>query len=122
MSEYHDIDAKRLGYFVGSIVTAAVAVTVIYCSLYGFRKWTGNVQQGANLMMAASPAPYQTPARTAIAGQFICPAHGAVGLPVFDAAGVPRCPLCKEAMGFNGPQAGVQAGPVGLAAVGGGGG
>ncbi|MGA2225420.1 MAG: hypothetical protein ABSH41_13375 [Syntrophobacteraceae bacterium] len=122
MSEYNDIDAKRLGYFAGSIVAAAVVVTAIYCGLYGLKKWTGSMQQGANLMMVAAPAPYQGSVRTGAAGQFICPTHGAVGLPVVDASGVPRCPLCNGAMSFNGPQAGAQAGPVGLAAFAGGGG
>lgn len=122
MSEYHDIDAKRLGYFVGSIVAAAVAVTVIYCGVYGLKKWTGSVQQGANLMMVAAPAPYQGAVRPGTAGQFICPTHGAVGLPVVDAAGVPRCPICNGEMSFNGPQAGTQAGPVAPAAFAGGGG
>ncbi len=122
MSDYHVIDAKRLGYFVGSIAAAAVVVTAIYCGLYGLKKWTGSVQQGANLMMVASQAPCQSPVTTGTAGQFICPVHGAVGLPALDSAGVPRCPICNQAMSFNRPQAGVQAGPLAPAAFGGGGG
>jgi len=92
MPEYHDIDAKRLGYFVGAVVAAVLVVTAVYSVFFGWKKWTTNMQQGANLMMAAAPAPYQgqVAARAGSAGQFICPAHGAVGLPVFDATGVPR--------------------------------
>lgn len=119
MSDRYDIDAKRLGYFVGSVVAAAVVVTAVYVGLYGLKKWTGGVQQGANLMLAATRAPIQGGARTGTAGQYICPTHGAVGLPVFDAAGVAHCPICNQPMSFNGSRAGGQAG---LVAFGGGGG
>ena len=36
------------------------------------------------------------------AGQYLCPMHGAVGLPTFDSSGFPHCPLCGQCMGFNG--------------------
>ena len=119
MSDRYDIDAKRLGYFVGSIVAVAVVVTAVYCGLYGLKKWTGGVQQGANLMLAATQTPYQAPASTGTTGQYICPGQGPVGLPVFDAAGVPRSPLCNQPLVFNAFGAGGQAG---LVAFGGGGG
>ena len=119
MSDRYDIDAKRLGYFVGSILAAAVVVTAVYIGLYGLKKWSGGVQQGANLMLAATQVPSQGAARTGTTGQYVCPTHGAVGLPAFDAAGAPHCPICNQAMSFNGLGAGGQAG---LVAFGGGGG
>ena len=122
--EYLEIDAKGLGYFVGAVIAAILVVTAVYSAFFGWKKWTTNMQQGTNLMMAAAPAPYQgqVVARAGTTGQFICPTHGAVGLTVFDAAGVPRCPICNGAMTFNGPQAGMQSSPIGLAAFAGGGG
>jgi hypothetical protein len=35
------------------------------------------------------------------AGQYLCPVHGAVGLPNFDTNGIPHCPICGQYMGFN---------------------
>lgn len=36
-----------------------------------------------------------------VSGQFICPTHGAVGLPVYNAAGAPVCPLGDQIMQFR---------------------
>lgn len=122
LGDYHRIEAKQLGYFVGAIVGTAVVVTAIYWAVFGMNKWTANVQLGTNLMLAAAPVPYQGQplARTGTAGQYVCPKDGAVGLPVFDAAGAPHCPVCNQVMSFNGAPVGVGAGSLGLAAFGGG--
>ncbi|MBF0228356.1 MAG: hypothetical protein HQK63_01990 [Desulfamplus sp.] len=34
-------------------------------------------------------------------GQYVCPVHGAVGLPQFNAAGSPVCPLGDQIMQFH---------------------
>ena len=36
-----------------------------------------------------------------VSGQFVCPTHGAAGLPHFDAAGNPICPFGDQIMWFN---------------------
>lgn len=36
-----------------------------------------------------------------VSGQFICPTHGAVGLPVYNGAGDPVCPLGDQIMQFK---------------------
>lgn len=46
--------------------------------------------------------------QTALAGQYFCPQHGAVGTPAFAPGGLPQCPLCGKMMGFNRHQAGSQ--------------
>ncbi|KJR41886.1 hypothetical protein MCHI_002216, partial [Candidatus Magnetoovum chiemensis] len=37
-----------------------------------------------------------------ISGQYVCPVHGAIGLPQFNAAGSPVCPLGDQIMQFCG--------------------
>lgn len=123
--EHPEIDAKRLGYFAAAVLAAALVVTAVYWAFFGMTRWTKNIQQGANLMMAAATVPSQGQkfAGVGSAGQFVCPRDGAVGLPVMDAAGVPRCPVCNQVMCFNAAQAPFNApaaAPLGLAALGGG--
>ncbi|MBF0376900.1 MAG: hypothetical protein HQK72_05410 [Desulfamplus sp.] len=36
-----------------------------------------------------------------ISGQYVCPVHGAVGLPQFNATGSPVCPLGDQIMQFH---------------------
>jgi hypothetical protein len=100
--QYFGVDAKKIGYFFGLVVGAVVVVTLLYWFLFGFNRWTGEMQQASNLMMAAAVAPmgqtYAAPAGQAyappsMAGQYVCPRDGAVGLPRLDANGVPHCPL-----------------------------
>ncbi|MBF0388583.1 MAG: hypothetical protein HQK71_00615 [Desulfamplus sp.] len=38
---------------------------------------------------------------TSISGQYVCPVHGAVGLPQFNASGAPVCPLGDNIMQFH---------------------
>ena len=101
--EYLGVDGKRLAWFTGLVIAALITVTGIYWFLYGRVKWTTKMQQGANLMMAVAPAMSQgqTGSGISTAGQYVCPQHGAVGLPVFDTAGSPHCPVCNQVMCFN---------------------
>lgn len=109
MEQYLGADLRSLGLFAGLIVGAAVIVTLTYWAIFGFDRWNTNVQTASDLMMAAVVSPVvstspngQTPSyTTGMTGQFLCPTHGAVGLPNYDAAGSPRCPLCGQAMLFR---------------------
>ena len=100
--EYFGADAGKLGYFFGLVAGAAVSVTLIYWAIFGFDTWKEETRRASDLMMAAAVAPLtQAPVQTGGAGQYVCPRDGAVGLPNFDAAGVPHCPVCGQTMGFN---------------------
>ena len=119
--EYLGVDGKGLAWFAGLIIAALVTVTGIYWFLYGREKWTVKMQQGANLMVAAVPAASQGQTRPGVsaAGQFVCPSHGAVGLPTYDAAGVPHCPICNQVMCFNNASSAAAPNSMVLAAGGG---
>lgn len=99
--QYLGMDMKRVGYFFGLTITAAIVVTLIYWAVFGFDRWTGQMQRASDLMMAATVAP---PVRTytapAVSGQYVCPLDGAVGLPNFTATGVPVCPVDGQVMNF----------------------
>lgn len=100
--EYLGLDIKRMGYFFGLAIVAAVGVTLIYRAVFGFDRWSGQMQAASDMMMAANgPAPVQiNPAPTG-SGQFICPRGGAMGLPNFTATGIPHCPMCGQTMNFH---------------------
>lgn len=99
-------ELKRYGAFFGCVLGAAVITTAIYWAVFGFGKWSRQVQTASDLMTAAAVVPVlQQPFTTAVqqqAGQFVCPQHGAVGLPNWNAAGVPTCPICGQVMIFRG--------------------
>ncbi|HIJ58071.1 MAG TPA: hypothetical protein HPP41_00180 [Deltaproteobacteria bacterium] len=111
--QFFEVDAddpKRFGYFFGLVIGTAIIVTVIYWAIFGFNKWEGQVLRTADLMMAATIVP--TAPATGFpsgvgqsfpsgAGQYVCPRDGVAGLPSFDAAGCPHCPICGQVMGFN---------------------
>ena len=101
---YLGISGKKLACFAGTIMAAVVVVTVAYWAVFGFDRWSRAVSQSASLMLAAAPMTYQgqTAPATYGSGQYVCPTHGAVGLPAFDAAGAPHCPVCSQVMRFNG--------------------
>ena len=102
LKEYFGLDLGKLGYVFGLLIGATVSVTLIYWAIFGFDTWKEEAERASDLMMAAAVAPLtRTPAQTGGAGQYICPQDGAVGLPNFDATGVPHCPVCGQVMGFN---------------------
>jgi hypothetical protein len=100
---YLGISGKKLVFFAGTIMGAVILVTLAYWSVFGFDRWSRTLSQSASLMLAAAPMTYQGQASPAMQGpgQYVCPTHGAVGLPSFDAAGVPHCPVCNQMMCFN---------------------
>lgn len=103
MFELHfEEDAKRFGYFFGLVIGTAIIVTAIYWAIFGFNRWEGQIRRASDLMVAATVAPVG-PATSLPpgAGQYVCPRDGAAGLPGFDAAGRPHCPICGQVMGFN---------------------
>lgn len=102
LKEYFGLDLGKLGYVFGLLAGATVSVTLAYWAIFGFDTWKEEVVRASDLMMAAAVAPItRAPAQTGGAGQYICPQDGAVGLPNFDATGVPHCPVCGQVMGFN---------------------
>ena len=121
LEEYIGIEGKALGYFAGVVGAAVVFVTLIYWAIFGFDRWSMEMQRASDLMAAAyvpaqlqqQPVGMGSPGQ---GGQFVCPQDGAVGLPRFDTAGVPHCPVCGQPMMFNGQVANTNA----VLAVGGG--
>ena len=103
IKEYIGTDLKKSGFFVAAVLGNTVLVTVIFWLVYGFDVWKQDVQTASQLMAAAAVAPVaQMPAATNAVGQFVCPQDGAVGLPHYDAAGAPHCPVCGQVMNFCG--------------------
>ncbi|NVM57014.1 MAG: hypothetical protein HWN51_02685 [Desulfobacterales bacterium] len=101
LGRYFEVDAKKYGHFFGLVVGTAVIVTGIYWAIFGFDRWKVEIQRASDLMMAASVAPVApAPSGSGMAGQYICPQDGAVGIPSFDAARTPHCPVCGQVMGF----------------------
>ena len=71
------------------------------------------MERASDLMTAAATAPIGPTygaqsfgAAPAATGQYICPRDGAVGLPNFDANGVPHCPMDGQVMRFATAQSG----------------
>ena len=97
---YLGVKLKSLTIFSLSIVGAAVITTVSYWSIFGFSHWKNEMTVANKLMLAAANSPVQPaqPLAGQQGGQYVCPVHGAVGLPQFNAAGTPLCPIGGETM------------------------
>lgn len=115
LENYLGLDLKTLGLFIGLVLGTGGVVTLVFGFVFGFDRWRQNVQTASQLMTAANMSPVGAVPQNgqAAAGQFVCPQHGAIGLPQFDAAGVPHCPLDGLTMSLH--QAG--AGGMALAAA-----
>jgi len=106
--DYIAMDKKKLGLFIGSIAGTVIITTVLYWIVYGVDLWKAQINQASALMTAAAVVPLQpqpgynngTSGMNA-SGQYVCPLHGAVGLPNFDASGMPHCPICGQLMQFR---------------------
>lgn len=109
IEQYFPAEGKKIGYFFGLLIGAALVVTLLYWLVFGFDRWSGQMQRAADMMTVAATAPTvqpHTPTPSSTAGQYVCPQDGGVGLPDFDAAGAPHCPVCGRVMTFSSVQAG----------------
>ena len=61
LEQYFDVDEKSIGFFFGLVVGAIVVVTLIYWLVFGFDRWTGEMQRASDLMTAAATAPREAP-------------------------------------------------------------
>ena len=107
IEDYIHLDGKKLGICVGSILLTAIGVTVVYWMIFGFGQWKGQMDQSAALMTAAAtiqgqPGFNNNIGGSSMSGQFVCPQHGAVGLPNYNTSGMPCCPICGQLMQFHG--------------------
>lgn len=107
LGQYFNLDEKGIAYFFGLVIGAVIVVTLLYWMVFGFDRWSVQMQQASDLMTAAVVTPIaQTYASPGTAGQYVCPMDGAVGLPRFDANGVPHCPIDGQVMRFVPAQSG----------------
>lgn len=98
---YVGIRASALGLFVAAAGLAAAASTGVYWAVFGVKHWNTEMTTAGRILTAAATRPLAAPAAGAArCGQYVCPVHGAVGLPRLDASGVPRCPVGGEVMQF----------------------
>jgi hypothetical protein len=92
---------------MGCVIGSAAVVTVLFWLIFGFDVWKQDIRTASDLMAAAAVAPVaRAPVNTNVAGQFVCPRDGAVGLPHYDAAGTPRCPIDGQVMHYYGVSSG----------------
>jgi hypothetical protein len=89
---------KALVIFALSAAGAAVVATGLYWGVFGFSHWRNEMSVAGKIMVAAATVPARAGAQC---GQYVCPVHGAVGLPRFNAAGAPLCPVGGEVMQFR---------------------
>ncbi|NVL90040.1 MAG: hypothetical protein HWN69_03445 [Desulfobacterales bacterium] len=105
LEQYFGVGAKKGAGFLVLVLGTAAIVTGIYSGIFGFDRWQNEMQRASDLMMVATVAPQApvvpAPSGFGMAGQYVCPRDGAVGLPNFDAAGVPHCPVCGQVMNFH---------------------
>ncbi len=112
---YSRVSLASLSIFVGLVILMSAAVLCVYGGIYGFDSIKQQLAGASKVMLAAAPT-QQTPVAytmgnpSAPAGQYICLQHGAVGMPNFNQAGAPQCPLCSRFMQFN--CGGMNAGPT----------
>ncbi|BAH77614.1 hypothetical protein [Solidesulfovibrio magneticus] len=101
---YIGVQPKSFAIFFLAVALAAAAATGVYWSVFGFKHWNTEMTTAQRILLAAATTPAQAPAvqNAGATGQYVCPVHGAVGMPRFDAAGIPRCPVGGEVMQFAG--------------------
>lgn len=128
IEQYFGISLKKLACFASLVFSAAVVTTFVFGMIFGFDKWLQDMNVAKNLMLAGATVSVAQPpvatgggwggADAGGAGQFLCPQHGAVGMPVVDPMGSPHCPVCGQGMLFHGT--GMQNTPHHAAGLGGG--
>lgn len=100
VEDYFGVPARSVSIFVGTIALSGLLATGIYWGIFGFGKWQSEMTVASKLMLAAATTPIQ-PGQQGQSGQYVCPTHGAVGLPRFNAAGAAGCPVCGQPMQFR---------------------
>jgi hypothetical protein len=111
MEAYLGVKMSSLGIFAACVAGAAVVSTALYWGIFGFGHWKNEMVVAGRIMTAAANQPVaqqvapQTPQAvpqaglaTPQAGQYVCPTHGAVGLPKRSATGAAACPVCGQPM------------------------
>lgn len=105
---YVGIKPSALLVFAFSIAGAALVATAAYWGVFGYKHWTNEMTVAQRIMTAAATTPLQPGFQVAQpvpqaqqSGQYVCPVHGAVGLPRFNTAGTPICPIGGEVMQFR---------------------
>jgi len=102
IENYFNIDLKKTGIFLGTILGTTLITTLLFWWIFGFDQWTQNFQTASDLLTAAAVAPaVQMQGAASNAGQFVCPIHGASGMPNYDQNGTPHCPVCGTMMQFH---------------------
>ena len=133
MKREYDVKVKYLAVFGGLTISVVAVVAAIYGFVYGFNNLSTSVIGASKVMVAAfnkpvavqavqqpiqqQPVqqfysqPYQQPYQQPVAqqyggaptGQYLCPQHGAVGLPNYNVNGGAYCPACGQPMQLNCP-------------------
>ena len=101
LEQYLGFEPKRLVYVAGTTICTAVVVTLAYCLIFGFDNWRKDITSSTKMMLSAATVPVGQAPGSSMAGQYVCPTDGPVGLPLFDAAGLPHCPICGQVMQCN---------------------
>lgn len=119
--EYFGSEPRKFLYLVCVLIGVIVLVTVPYAMLVGFDKWSSDMKEASRMMWASyTPAAETVPVLpapapgsysvvpTAIGSplaaqpsggrQYVCPNCGATGLPAWNDAAQPRCPICGGMM------------------------
>ncbi|MBF0492781.1 MAG: hypothetical protein HQM15_08375 [Deltaproteobacteria bacterium] len=97
----------KVGLWMVVIFVVVLLSTALYVAINGYDKWKGDMKTAVTYSMAAGtttpqtlpPVPEQKKSVvTKQAGQFVCPVHGATGLPDYDINGKAVCPVCGREM------------------------
>ena len=98
-----DLSPRALLIFALSIAGAAVVSTGLYWAVFGFSHWNNEMAVAGKIMVAAATIPSRAgqSQKSGQCGQYVCPVHGVVGMPRFNAAGTPLCPVGGEVMQFR---------------------
>jgi hypothetical protein len=103
---------SKAGLWLVLVFVVCLLSTALYVAINGWSKWTGDMQTGANYMLAAGGAtqadrtlqilqPVPVAKKTVVAkqaGQFVCPVCGSTGLPDYAENGDPVCQVCGHKM------------------------
>jgi len=94
---YVGVRPSSLAIFGLLLAGTAIVATAIYWGVFGRQHWNNEMVVAQRILTAAAVSPLQ-PQQP---GQYLCPTHGAVGLPRYNAAGGPVCPICGSPMQFR---------------------